>query len=63
MDVALRKAHNIAFREWRSCGTPQQQAAAPAQRDPDLFRSRVGMRRVLCAGGDGYSGNGHSLRP
>ena len=44
MDVALRKAHNIAFREWRSCGTPQQQEAAPAQRDPDLFR------RCACGG-------------
>jgi len=62
VNVTLRKAHDISFCEWRGWGTPQQQDAAPAQRDPDLFRSRVGMWRILGARRDGDSRDGHTLR-
>ena len=63
VNVALRKAHDISFREWRGCSTSQQQDAAPAQRDPDLFRSRVGMWRILGPRRDRDSRNGYTLRP
>jgi hypothetical protein len=53
VNVALRKAHDISFRERRGCGTFKQQDAAPAQRNPDLFRSRVGMWWIPGARRDG----------
>ena len=47
MDVAVREAHDIALGEGSGRGASKQQYAATAQRDPDLLRSGVGMRRVL----------------
>ncbi|HEY1459398.1 MAG TPA: hypothetical protein VGH59_05005 [Casimicrobiaceae bacterium] len=62
MDVALREAHNISFREWRSRRISQEQEAIAAQRDPHLLRSRVDMRRVSCARRDADPRDGYAPR-
>ena len=62
VDVALRKPHDISFGKRRSYHASQQQDAASAQRDPDLFGSGVGVWRIPSARRDGDSRNGYTLR-